>query len=111
LQGHGSFRAGNGIISAKTYASPASGFLRHHHAAWRLILTVLGGPAEFEWHVIVARTGEGRKRARTRGALFGRAPKLTPHQRREAIARRDAGETLMDIARSYNVSHSTISRL
>jgi len=41
-----------------------------------------------------------------------RPRKLTPHQRREAIARRDTGkETLMDIARSYNVSHSTISRL
>jgi hypothetical protein len=40
--------------------------------------------------------------------LFGRPPKLTPHQRRKAITRRDAGETLMDIARSYNVSHSTI---
>ena len=46
------------------------------------------------------------------GVLFGRPGKLTPHQRREAIARRDAGkETLMDFARSYNVSHSTISRL
>jgi hypothetical protein len=44
--------------------------------------------------------------------LFGRARKLTPHQRREAIARRDAGaEMLTDIARSYNVSHSTIRRL
>jgi IS30 family transposase len=43
--------------------------------------------------------------------LFGRPPKLTPHQRHEAIARCDAGETLMNIARSYNVSHSTISRL
>jgi IS30 family transposase len=44
--------------------------------------------------------------------LFGRPPKLTPRQRREAIARGDAGEeTLMDIARRYNVSHSTISRL
>jgi IS30 family transposase len=44
--------------------------------------------------------------------LFGRPPKLTPHQRREAIARRDGGgETLTAIARSYNVSHSTISRL
>jgi hypothetical protein len=77
----------------------------------RLILTVLGGLAEFERHLIVARTGDGRKRARARGVLFGRPPKLTPHQRREAIARRDAGETLMNIARSYNVSHSTISRL
>jgi hypothetical protein len=35
----------------------------------------------------------------------------TGHQRREALARRDAGEVLTDIARSYNVSHSTISRL
>jgi hypothetical protein len=42
---------------------------------------------------------------------MGRRPKLTPHQQREAIARRDAGETLVDIARSFNVSHSAISRL
>jgi hypothetical protein len=78
----------------------------------RLILTVLGGLAEFERHLIIARTSEGRKRARAHGVLFGRPPKLTPHQRREAIARRDTGdETLTDIARSYNVSHSTISRL
>jgi DNA-directed RNA polymerase specialized sigma24 family protein len=47
-----------------------------------------------------------------RGVLFGRPRKLTPHQRREAIAGRDAGdETLTDIARSCHVSHSTISRL
>jgi DNA invertase Pin-like site-specific DNA recombinase len=32
----------------------------------RLILTVLGGLAEFEHHLIAARTGEGRKRARAR---------------------------------------------
>jgi DNA invertase Pin-like site-specific DNA recombinase len=58
------------------------------------------------------RTGEGRKRAKAHGVLFGRPRKLTPHQRREVIACRDAGkETLMDIARSYNVSHLTISRL
>jgi hypothetical protein len=42
---------------------------------------------------------------------MGRPRKLTPHQRQEAIARRDAGETLVDIAHSYNVSHSMISRL
>jgi hypothetical protein len=43
---------------------------------------------------------------------MGGSSKLTPHQRREAIARRDAGEeTLSDIARSYNVSHTTIGRL
>jgi hypothetical protein len=37
-------------------------------------------------------TSEGRKRARAHGVLFGRPRKLTPHQRREAIARRDAGD-------------------
>jgi DNA invertase Pin-like site-specific DNA recombinase len=77
----------------------------------RLMLTVLGGLAEFERELIRARTGEGRARARARGVKLGRSPKLTPHQRREAIARREAGETLMEIARTYNVSHSTISRL
>ena len=77
----------------------------------RLMLTVLGGLAEFERELIRARTDEGRKRAKTRGVRFGRKPKLTLHQRQEAIARRAAGETLIDIGRSYNVSHSTISRL
>jgi IS30 family transposase len=42
---------------------------------------------------------------------MGRKPKLTKHQRAEAVARRNAGETLADIGRTYNVSHSTISRL
>jgi DNA invertase Pin-like site-specific DNA recombinase len=77
----------------------------------RLMLTVLGGLAEFERELIRARTGEGRKRAKERGVRFGRPHKLTPHQRQEALARREAGETLMDIARSYGVSHPTIMRL
>jgi IS30 family transposase len=42
---------------------------------------------------------------------MGRKPKLTPHQQAEAIKRRDAGEPMRDIAKSFNVSHSTISRL
>src|SRR5882762_10164684 len=77
----------------------------------RLMLTVLGGLAEFERELIRTRTGEGRERAKARGVILGRKQKLTSHQRREAIARREAGEVLTDIARSYNVSHSTISRL
>jgi len=76
------------------------------------MLTVLGGLAEFERDLIRTRTGEGRERAKARGVRLGRKPKLTPHQQREAIRRRDVdGETLADIARSYNVSRSTISRL
>jgi DNA invertase Pin-like site-specific DNA recombinase len=77
----------------------------------RLMLTVLGGLAEFERDLIRARTGEGRARAVARGQRMGRPPKLTPHQKREAIKRRDQGETLADIGRSYNVSPATISRL
>src|SRR3954470_12487064 len=77
----------------------------------RLMLTVLGGLAEFEHELIRARTGEGRARAKARGVRFGRKPKLTPHQRQEAIRRRQAGEALVDIGRLFNVSHSTISRL
>jgi len=77
----------------------------------RLILTVLGGLAEFERELIRARTGEGRARAKARGVHMGRPPKLTAYQRQEALARRDAGEPLVDIARTYGVSHSTISRL
>ena len=77
----------------------------------RLMLTVLGGLAEFERHLILARTSEGRQRAQQRGVRFGRKPKLTAHQQQEALARRAAGEALVEIARSYNVSHSTISRL
>src|ERR1700752_4701954 len=78
----------------------------------RLMLTVLGGLAEFERDLLRARTGEGRVRAVARGVKMGRPPKLTSHQQKEAIKRRDQGEeTLADIARSYNVSAATISRL
>jgi DNA invertase Pin-like site-specific DNA recombinase len=77
----------------------------------RLMLTVLGGLAEFEKELIRARTSEGRARAKARGVKLGRKPKLTAHQKREAIKRRDDGEPVREIARSYNVSHSTISRL
>jgi DNA invertase Pin-like site-specific DNA recombinase len=77
----------------------------------RLMLTVLGGLAEFERELIKARTGEGRTRAKARGVRFGRPPVLTPHQRQEAIQRLTEGATQADVARSYNVSQATISRL
>jgi DNA invertase Pin-like site-specific DNA recombinase len=73
------------------------------------MLTVLGGLAEFERHLILARTSDGRERARARGVRFGRKHNLTSHQQQEALARRAAREALVDIARSYNVSHSTIA--
>jgi DNA invertase Pin-like site-specific DNA recombinase len=77
----------------------------------RLMLTVLGGLAEFERELIRARTGEGRTRAKARGVKFGRPSSLTTHQQREAIERLRNGETQADIARTFAVSRSTISRL
>jgi DNA invertase Pin-like site-specific DNA recombinase len=78
----------------------------------RLMLTVLGGLAEFERELIRARTGEGRARAVARGVKMGGKPKLSAVQRREALARRDLGEEcLTDIGRSYGVSAATICRL
>jgi DNA invertase Pin-like site-specific DNA recombinase len=77
----------------------------------KLMVTILGGLAEFERHLILTRTSEGRQRAMAKGTKFGRKPKLTKYQRDEALARKRNGETLMEIARSYNVSHMTISRL
>ena len=77
----------------------------------RLMLTVLGGLAEFERHLILSRTAEGRTRAQANGARFGRKPVLNPYQRAEALRRRAAGETLTEIARLFGVSHMTIARL
>ena len=77
----------------------------------RLMLTVLGGLAEFERELIGARTDDGRKRAKARGVRFGRPQALTAHQRKEVAERLAEGAVQADLARSFNVSQATISRL
>jgi DNA invertase Pin-like site-specific DNA recombinase len=77
----------------------------------RLLSTMLAAVAEFERELIRERTGAGRKRAMANGVKFGRKRKLSDFQRQEAIKRRDAGERLADIAKSYAVDLSMISRL
>jgi DNA invertase Pin-like site-specific DNA recombinase len=77
----------------------------------RLMLTILGGLAEFERELILARTSDGRSRAKARGVRFGRPQALDHHQRAEAIQRLAEGATQADLARSYGVSQATISRL
>ena len=77
-----------------------------------LVLAMLCVAAKLERRRIKERTERGRSDAKAKGVKFGRKPKLTTHQQREAIRRRDKdGETLRSIARSYNVSAATISRL
>ena len=77
----------------------------------RLMIAVLGGLADVERDLIRTRTLEGRARAKARGVKLGPKFKLSPAQRKEALARLLAGETSTAIGRSYNVSHSTILRL
>lgn len=74
----------------------------------RLMLTVIGGLAEFEKHLILTRTGEGRKRAVARGVKMGRKPKLTPHQAKEARTRSAKGEAMR--ARSPRATTSATRR-
>jgi DNA invertase Pin-like site-specific DNA recombinase len=77
----------------------------------RLLSTLLAAIADFERDLIRERTGDGRKRAMAAGIKFGRKRKLSEYQRSEAIKRRDAGETLAAIAKSYGVHIAMISRL
>ena len=77
----------------------------------RLIIAVLGGLADVERDLIRTRTAEGRSRAKARGQHMGRPAALTPQQATEARGRRAEGATLKELADSYNVGRSTISRL
>lgn len=76
----------------------------------RLLLTVLGGLAEFERELIRARTTEGRRRAVKAGVKLGRRSSLSAFQQAEVVRRRAEGETLTTLARSYGVTHPTIIR-
>jgi DNA invertase Pin-like site-specific DNA recombinase len=98
-------RAGAGLRSlAEPVVDTASNFAE-------LVLAMLGVAAKLERHRIMERTARGRTDAKAKGVVFGREPIITPHQQREARKRIDAGETQRSVARSYNVSQATISRL
>ena len=73
-----------------------------------LILAIFGIAAKLERRQIIDRTARGRADAKAKGVKFGRKPKLTEHQKREAIKRRDRDGELRSIARSYNVGAQTI---
>jgi DNA invertase Pin-like site-specific DNA recombinase len=77
----------------------------------RLMVTILGGLAEFERELILARTDAANAHRLAKGVKFGRPNALTPYQRQEALERLEKGEAQADIARSYGVSQATISRL
>ena len=97
--------AGAGIRSlAEPFLDTTSDFAE-------IVLAILGVAAKLEHRRILQRMEQGRVDAKAKGVKFGRKPKLTPHQQREAQARILAGETQRSVARSHNVSQATISRL
>jgi DNA invertase Pin-like site-specific DNA recombinase len=98
-------RAGAGLRSiAEPVVDTTSDFAE-------LVLAMLGVAAKLERRRILERTARGRADAKAKGVKFGRKPTLTPHQQQEARQRVAAGETQRSVARSYNVSQATISRL
>ena len=79
--------------------------------AGRLMLTILGGLAEFERSLIAERTGEGRERARREGRRLGRPPKLSTHQKALITQWRAKGQDNAQHARAHGDSRSTVSRV
>jgi DNA invertase Pin-like site-specific DNA recombinase len=100
------------IVDAKAqFRSLADPWADTGTSTGRLMIAVLGGLADVERDLIRTRTAEGRSRAQKRGQHMGRPSKLTDAQKAEARRRRAQGATLAELARSYHVGKSTISRL
>jgi DNA invertase Pin-like site-specific DNA recombinase len=98
-------KAGAGLISlAEPVVDTTSDFAE-------VFLAVMGVAAKLARKRIIENTTRGRAHAKAQGVKFGRKPKLTPLQQREAAARIAAGEPQRAVARSYNVHQSTIARL
>jgi DNA invertase Pin-like site-specific DNA recombinase len=100
------------IVDAKAqFRSLAEPWADTGTSTGRLMIAVLGGLADVERDLIRTRTAEARSRAQKRGQHMGRPSKLTDLQKAEARRRRAEGATLAELARSYGVGKSTISRL
>src|SRR5437899_1557155 len=98
-------RAGAGLRSiAEPVVDTTSDFAE-------LVLAMLGVAAKLERRRIAERTARGPADAKAKGVKFGRKPALISHQQQEARKRLIEGETQRSVARSYNVSQATISRL
>jgi DNA invertase Pin-like site-specific DNA recombinase len=100
-------------VSAKgaKFRSLAEPWADTNTPAGRLMLTILGGLAEFERHLITNRTAEGRERARRAGVRFGPKPKLTAEQQQQIREKRLAGASTRKLGKEFGVSATTISRV
>jgi len=76
----------------------------------RLVITIMGGIAEFERSLIRKRCEEGIQRAKRKGTKFGRPTVLDHSQRRRVAERYTSGETMAELAREYECGETTIWR-
>ena len=77
----------------------------------RLVITIMGGIAEFERELIRKRCQAGIERALAKGTKFGRKAVLDAGQRRKIAERYASGEaTMAELALDYEVSEPTIWR-
>src|SRR5215813_8551687 len=77
----------------------------------RGFIAFLSALAEDERQRIVKRANDGRRVARAKGVKFGRKPKLTTHQQKEARKRLRAGDSARSIAKLLGVHHATVLRV
>ena len=81
-------------------------------SAGRMMMQMVGAFAEFEREMIRERTKAGLDAARKDGRIGGRRPKLREDQRKDiaenVLSERKSGA---EMARLYNVSEATVSRI
>jgi DNA invertase Pin-like site-specific DNA recombinase len=93
------------------YRSLAEPWADTTHELGEVLAALVGYIARKTREDIIRRTTAGRERARAKGVKFGRKPKLSPCEQEAARQRLAMGESQSAVARLYNVSASTISRL
>lgn len=79
--------------------------------AGKLVVSVLASMAEFERNLIVERTKEGLAHSRAQGRIGGRPPRLDVTQQQAALAAIASGMSESQVAQTFGVSRSTITRL
>src|ERR1019366_4858206 len=79
--------------------------------AGKMIMTIFSGIAEFERDLIRERTGAGREAAKKRGVQFGRPRKLNPEQAQLVRRLLDEGQSVKDLAKTFDVHIATIYRV
>lgn len=90
-----------------TFVKESLTFTGHDSPMATLLLSVLGGFAEFERALIRERQREGIALAKTRGAYRGRKPVRTPTQAQDLTNRATVGEQVSTLAREFGISRET----